>query len=211
MPCIESCRTINGTENLLAFRSNFSPPRPIPFSCSVELSELDLLVADSDSPYTLFILPPPFCSVSLCFPDPCSCSGTKDPFVPLTLHGKPRLPALWNLFVPVKYDVRKMRGRSAGAEATVRAVVASTSPQSATSNLVPSFSPYDRRIQEQATLRSAIAKRNWCQIYSWGGGSTPNANFLRKLMWRFRNIQKGRIRQIKSVEMSSTDVIRRNA
>jgi hypothetical protein len=104
-----------------------------------------------------------------------------------------------------------MSGRSAGAEATVRAVVASTSPQSATLNLVPLFSPDERRIQEQATLRRAIAKRNWCQICGWGEGCTPNASFLRKLMWRFRNIQKGRIRQITSVEMSRTDVIRRNA
>jgi hypothetical protein len=63
-----------------------------------------------------------------------------------------------------------MRGRSAGAETTVRAVVASTSPQSATSNLVPLFSPVERRIQEQATLRSAIAKRNFGQIYICGRG-----------------------------------------
>lgn len=52
-----------------------------------------------------------------------------------------------------------MRGLRAGAEATQRAVVASTTAHTATVSFDSSFNPEDSRIQEQTTLISAIAKR----------------------------------------------------
>lgn len=63
-----------------------------------------------------------------------------------------------------------MRGRSAGAETTHRAVVASMTAQSATSNFVPSFNPYERRTQEQATLSKATANRSLLSDTRFGKG-----------------------------------------
>jgi hypothetical protein len=53
-----------------------------------------------------------------------------------------------------------MSGRSAGAEATQRAVVASMTAQIPTLNFVPLLKPYERRMQAHIKLNMAIAKRN---------------------------------------------------
>lgn len=104
-----------------------------------------------------------------------------------------------------------MRGRKAGAEATHMAVEASTAPQTAILNLESSLRPAERRTQAQTILMTATAKIHFGQMRlggGLGGGGTPRAIFLRRSMCRFRRIAKGRIRQIRSVLMSRTWVVR---
>jgi hypothetical protein len=73
--------------------------------------------------------------------------------------------------------VRKIRGRRAGAEATQRAVEASTAPQIAILSLELSLSPAERRMQAHTKLIRATAKIHCRQIKSLEG-NYAKGNFL---------------------------------